>query len=125
MSKAFKCDRCGQFYAPYKSEKVHSISDAIKAMADAIKGLLVYKMSYQIMRMKDGNIDEEINLCPGCQKSFEYWLKNSDESDEEDESQDYKINFEPVNLKGYEFSSSSDIAAALRRDENDPEEDNM
>ena len=121
MSKAFKCDRCGQFYAPYESEKVHSISDAIKAMADAIKGLLVYKMSYQIMRMKDGNIDEEINLCPGCQKSFEYWLKNSDE---EDESQD-DIKFEPVNLKGYEFSSSSDIVSALGGEENDSEEDNL
>ena len=122
MSKAFKCDRCGQFYALYESEEVHSISDAIKAMAVAIKGLLVYKMSYQIMRMKDGNIDEEINLCPGCQKSFEYWLKNSDE---EDESQDYKINFEPVNLKGYEFSSSSDIVSALGGEENDSEEDNL
>ena len=115
MSKAFKCDRCGQFYAPYESEKVHSISDAIKAMADAIKGLLVYKMSYQIMRMKDGNIDEEINLCPGCQKSFEYWLKNSDE---EDESQD-DIKFEPVNLKGYEFSSSLDIVSDLGGNEDD------
>ena len=122
MSKAFKCDRCGQFYALYESEEVHSISDAIKAMAVAIKGLLVYKMSYQIMRMKDGNIDEEINLCPGCQKSFEYWLKNSDE---EDESQDYKINFEPVNLKGYKFSSSSDIVSALGGEENDSEEDNL
>ena len=115
MSKAFKCDRCGQFYASYESEKVHSISDAIKAMADAIKGLLVYKMSYQIMRMKDGNIDEEINLCPGCQKSFEYWLKNSDD---EDESQD-DIKFEPVNLKGYEFSSSSDIVSDLGGNEDD------
>ena len=115
MSKAFKCDRCGQFYALYESEKVHSISDAIKAMTDAIKGLLVYKMSYQIMRMKDGNIDEEINLCPGCQKSFEYWLTNSDE---DDESQD-DIKFEPVNLKGYEFSSSSDIVSDLGGNEDD------
>lgn len=121
MSKAFKCDRCGEFYAPYEPKAVHSLSDAIKAMTDAIKGLLVYKMSYQIMRMKDGSIDEEVNLCPGCQKSFEHWLMNIDE---EDESQD-DIKFEPINLKGYEFSSSSDIEAALRRNECDPEEDNM
>lgn len=121
MSKAFKCDRCGQFYAPYEFKESHSISDVIKAMTDAIKGLLTYKMSYQIMRMKDGNIDEEINLCPGCQKSFKHWLMNSDE---EDESQD-DIKFEPVNLKGYEFSNSSDIVSALGGDENDSEEDNM
>lgn len=107
MSKAFKCDRCGQFYAPYEFKEGHSLSDVIKAMTDAIKGLLTYKMSYQIMRMKDGSIDEEINLCSGCQKSFEYWLKNIDE---EDESQD-DIKFEPVNLLGGE--------------ENDSEEDNM
>ena len=121
MSKAFKCDRCGEFYAQYESKEVHSLSDAIKTMVDAIKGLLTYKMSYQIMRMKDGSIDEEINLCPGCQKSFEHWLKNIDE---EDESQD-DIKFEPVNLKGYEFSSSSDIVSALGGNENDSEEDNM
>ena len=121
MSKAFKCDRCGQFYAPYEPKKVHSLSDAIKAMADAISGFLVSKMSYQVMKMKDGSIDEEIDLCPGCQKSFEHWLMNIDE---EDESQD-DIKFEPVNLKGYEFSSSSDIVSDLGGDENDSEEDNM
>ena len=100
MSKAFKCDRCGQFYAQYESKEVHSISDAINAMVNAIHGLLAYKISYQIMRMKDGSIDEE------------------------DESLN-DIKFEPVNLKGYEFSSSSDIVSALGGDENDSEEDNM
>lgn len=50
MSKAKKCDKCGAFYEPYKTEII-ILSNAIPTM--------------------DG-----VDLCPDCMDTFKKWLNN-------------------------------------------------
>lgn len=51
MSKANKCDKCGAYYEPYKTDTF----------------IIITKKSLQ----SDG-----IDLCPDCMNTFKLWLNN-------------------------------------------------
>lgn len=50
MSKAKKCDRCGAFYEPYKTDIIIITKNSLQA---------------------DG-----LDLCPDCMDTFKKWLNN-------------------------------------------------
>ena len=55
MSKAKKCDRCGAFYEPYKTD------------INIITGVIITTDSLKT----DG-----FDLCPDCMDTFKKWLNN-------------------------------------------------
>lgn len=50
MSKARKCDKCGAFYEPYRTNIIVITKDSVSS---------------------DG-----LDLCPDCMDTFKKWLKN-------------------------------------------------
>ena len=71
MSKAYKCDRCGEFYE--FSDKI----DRMTIKGDGIWAIKVYGRLNPVMEL------DELELCPNCANSFGNWLTDTKECDDE------------------------------------------
>lgn len=80
MSKAFQCDRCGEFFSPSQikeKEKFTTIHGYGSQTA----------YDYRVNQCWDSQI-EDVHLCPGCSKDFKYFMSGGNPDDETEQDSD-------------------------------------
>ena len=65
MSKALKCDRCGQCFDPYNMKDGQSFTTIPTYIFQTSENLANCEVEYR---------DENINYCPMCTESFTRWM---------------------------------------------------